>query len=262
VKAAAEERGLPVLQPSRLGKSAREEVAPLGAELLVCVAYGKIFGPKFLALFPGGGINVHPSLLPRHRGPSPVTWTILSGDSEGGISVQRLAREMDRGDILAQERLPLRPEETTGSLTETVAERGAPLLADTVDRIASERVTDVPQLEERATYSRIVSKDDGWLDFSEEARVLERKVRAYNPWPGAASTWDGTRLTFHRAEVLPGSGAEPGTVLRVDKAHGVLIQTGLGILAVQELQLQGKKSLHWKQFINGHQDLIGSVLGR
>jgi methionyl-tRNA formyltransferase len=160
-------------------------------------------------------------------------------------------------------------------------------LADTVDRIASKRVTDVPQLEERATYSRIVSKDDGWVDFSEEARVLGRKIRAYNPWPGAASTWDGTRLTFHRAEVLPGSGAgqagrvaadadaggarsadadaggaEPGTVLRVDKAHGVLIQTGLGILAVQELQLQGKKSLHWKQFINGHQDLIGSVLGR
>jgi len=274
VKAAAMERGLPVLQPPRLGAEAREAVRELEPELLVVVAYGRIFGPKFLSLFPRGGINLHPSLLPKYRGPSPIPAAILAGESRTGITVQRVAREMDSGDILRQEELPLGGSETTAGLTDYVAREGAKLVLATVRDLEEGRAAPSPQNHEEASYCGLISKQDGEIDWRRSAREIERMTRAYDPWPGAYTFFRGQRLTIWRAEVPPpgtaaadveSAGAEDagaGSVLGVDKARGILIQTCDGVLAVQRLQLQSRSATDWQSFLNGARDILNETLGR
>jgi methionyl-tRNA formyltransferase len=263
VKQSALELGLPLLQPAKLDAEARGAVAALQPELLVCVAFGFIFGPKFLALFPRGGINMHPSLLPLHRGPSPLSAAILAGDAESGISVQRLALEMDAGDILVQERFPLTGGETTGSLTEFAAARGAELVLRAVDQLADGRAAPRAQDPSRASYCRLITRDDARIDWNAPAAKIDRQVRAYDPWPRAWSLWNGEALTVLESRPLPGNeaAAAAGTVLRVDKSNGILVQTGDGLLALCRLQLPAKKPLDFQAFANGARGFVGSVLG-
>ena len=266
VAARATELGLPLLRPQRLDASCRDEVAALAPELLVCVAYGKIFGPRFLALFPRGGINLHPSLLPRHRGPSPIPAAILAGDPETGITIQRLAEQMDAGDVLVQERFSLSGRETTGELTERVAADGARLLVDAVHRIAEGRQKATPQDHDAATYCGLITSADGWIDWALDAGAVDRAVRAYSPWPSAHTLLHGVRLSIHESVPVPAessspTGVEPGTVVSVDKKIGILVQTGSGLLAIRRLQLQSRNPLDWNSFANGHRDLVGTVLG-
>lgn len=268
VKLAALELGMPVIQPPRLGSEARVAASDLGAELLVVFAYGRIFGPKFLALFPEGGINVHPSLLPKYRGPSPIPAAILAGDTETGITIQKIALEMDAGDIFEQVVLRLDGSETAESLAARVAGEAAPVVRRVVDAIGTGTAVAVPQSEEGVSYCSVISKDDGAIDWSAPAARIERMVRAYHPWPTAHTTW-GTRhlalLAATLAESATAQGAvakRPGTVIGLDKREGILIQTGNGILAVQRLQLQSKKALDFKSFWNGVQGFDGAELGR
>ncbi len=278
VKRSAEALGVPVLQPERLNAAAREAVAVLNPQLVVCVAYGRIFGPRFLDLFALGGINLHPSLLPRHRGPAPIAAAILAGDSETGITVQTLALEMDAGDILRQVRFALDGSETTGSLTDRVALEGARLLAEVVRDIERGTVEPRPQDHRQATYCRLITAADGAIDWHFPAETIERTVRAYNPWPGAHTFLDGRRLTIHQADVslTPESGVaaadavhrtgregsgRPGLVTAVDKRRGILVQTGDGLLAIRRLQLQSRTAMDWKSFANGYRDVVGTVLG-
>ncbi len=263
VKEAALELGLPVLQPHKLDEEFRDEVKRLKPELLVCIAYGKIFRQAFLDLFPLGGINLHPSKLPDFRGPSPLNATILRGDRETAITIQKLALEMDSGDILLQEPLPVDPRETTASLTDRVAETGAGYLLTVVNGLAEGNLAAVPQDHEKATFCSLIGKDDGQLSWSESAVRLDRVIRAYTPWPHGFTAWKGQRLNILEAHPLAGdsSCAEPGTVTGMDKKEGILIQTGEGLLAVTRLQLQSKKPLDFKSFLNGSKDFIGSVLG-
>lgn len=268
VKLVAQKLGIPVIQPPRLGSQARAEAGDLGAELLVVFAYGRIFGPKFLALFPYGGINVHPSLLPKYRGPSPIPAAILAGDSETGITIQKIAPEMDAGDIFEQVALPLDGSETAESLAARVAAEAAPILRRVVDDIGAGTATAVPQSDQGVSYCSVISKDDGAIDWTAPACEIERMVRAYHPWPTAHTTWDGRQLAILAAtcadnEERPGSAAKrPGTVVGLDKRRGILIQTGNGTLAVQRLQLQSKKALDFQSFWNGVQGFDGAELGR
>lgn len=263
--------GVPVLQPESLRSDARREVAALEPDILACFAYGKIFGPRFLDLFPRGGLNVHPSLLPRHRGPAPIPGAILAGDAETGVTIQELALEMDAGDILAQERIPLTGAETTASLAETVAPVGGRLLVDVIDRIARGEAQAVPQDPSQATYTRLVEKEDGRIDWRASASTIDRMVRAYIPWPKAYTTWGDERLNILEAipverssagsEAGPAAGEAPGRVLRVDTENGVLVETGNGLLALRKLQLQSRKPLDWRSFLNGVDGFLGAVLG-
>jgi methionyl-tRNA formyltransferase len=264
------ERGLspiPVLKPDRLGAEARELVAPLSPDLLVVVAYGRIFGPKFLALFPKGGVNLHPSLLPRYRGCAPIPAAILNRDAETGISIQRLALEMDAGDLLSVERLALDGTETTETLSAVAAERGARLAASVLDAIEAGTERPVPQDHAAATYCQMLRKEDGRLDWTASASVLDARIRAFSPWPGAFTVHGSLVLNVLEARPYPGSapssGSAPecGTVLGVDKAAGILVQTGDGLLALRRLQYETKKPLDWRSFLNGARDLIGSRLG-
>jgi methionyl-tRNA formyltransferase len=264
VKVKARELGLPVFEPGKIDRAFRETVSGLAPRLLLCVAIGRIFGPKFLALFPDGGINVHPSLLPRFRGPSPIPAAILSGDAVTGVTVQRLALKTDTGDILAQAVHPIAAADTTASLSPRLARLGAALCVETIEAIAAGTARSTPQDESKATSCRLLSKEDGLLDFRLGAAELERAVRAYNPWPLAHAFWNGKRLFFLAGAVHPAPpptpSPPPGAVLGMDKERGILINTGNGILAITLIQLEYKKPLPFRDFLNGNRDLIGSVL--
>ncbi|MEX2445360.1 MAG: methionyl-tRNA formyltransferase [Alkalispirochaeta sp.] len=296
VKVRARDAGLPVLQPERLNPEARSAVQALEPDLLVVVAYGKIFGPKFLSLFPGGGINLHPSLLPRHRGPSPLQAAILAGDRETGVSVQYLAHEMDAGDIIAQERAQLGPNTTVSELHDQLGRRGAELLADAIHHVARGTVRATPQDEQEATYCTKVSRSDGELTWRESAEEIHRKVRALTPWPGVRCRWNDISLQLTET-ALPGDGNRPpdtrgvaengeavpagacgnsgvippqasehdgdapaGSVLAVDSALGILVQTTDGVLAIRRLKQHARKELDFRSFVNGNSEIIGSVL--
>lgn len=267
VKAAAQELGLPVLQPPCLKKEARDQAAGLKADLLVVFAYGRIFGPRFLNLFPRGGINIHPSRLPFYRGPSPLSAVIRAGETTSALSIQTLAQEMDSGDILFQEDFALDPRETTESLTRRVARLAPQALGRVLTDFCRGEVEGSPQDHGKATYCRLLTKEDGRMDWSLSAEELDRIVRSCTPWPTAWTHWGDRILKIHRSEPAPGesdssSAAQepPGRVLGIDKKNGILVQTGRGRLYLQELQLPGKKSLNFIPFVNGSPDFIGTQL--
>jgi methionyl-tRNA formyltransferase len=259
-----------LFKPDKLDGALREAVAALEPDLLASFAYGRIFGPRFLSLFPLGGVNVHPSLLPRHRGATPIPAAILGRDRETGVSVQRLALQMDAGDILAQERIPLNGRETTLSLSGMAAEKGAAMLVATLRDIELGRAVGKPQNEGGATYCSVIGRDDGLIDWSQGAAELDAKIRAYNPWPLCRTAHRGAALYILEASpyagVAEGSRAAPGTVapgtaLGIDRDSGILVQTGNGVLAVTRLQYAAKKALPWRDFLNGAGDFVGSRLG-
>lgn len=263
---------VPVLQPERLGAEAREAVAALSPEILVSYAYGRIFGPKFLALFPRGGVNVHPSLLPRFRGPAPIPSAILAHDEKTAITVQRLALEMDAGDILGQEIIPLAGTETTEDLSEVAAILGADLLSRVLEQIEEGEDDPRPQ-EGEIVYCSLLKKEDGLIDWASPLREIDAKIRAFSPWPGAFSFLKGQRLNILEAFPYPGvtfaagpssldfEDAAPGTVLGLDKSRGIMVQTKDGLLALRRLQVQHKKALPYREFANGMRDLAGAALG-
>jgi len=268
-----------VLKPEKLDSAARALVAELKPDILVSFAYGRIFGPKFLELFPLGGINIHPSLLPKYRGPTPIPAAILNQDAETGITIQRLAAEMDSGDILVQEKLLLDGRETTASLSETMAQKAAELLPAALRGIAAGNLRARAQDHSAATYCSLIKKEDGLINWNRSAREIDAGIRAFDPWPLSWTTHGELRLFIHNAEPQPSpqgegsplepqpgpkgeeSGKEPGEVLGKDKDKGILIQTGEGILAVSQLQYQGKKAMEWKAFLNGARNFLNTKLG-
>jgi methionyl-tRNA formyltransferase len=263
---------VPVLAPERLGPEAREAVAAIRPDILVAYAYGRIFGPKFLALFPKGGINVHPSLLPRHRGPAPIPAAILAHDKETAITVQRIALEMDSGDILGQTLLPLSGFETAEDLAEVAAIMGADLLSQVLEEIEEGKELARPQVGD-ASYCSMLRKEDGLIDWSAPLAEIDAKIRAFYPWPGAYTHLRGLRLNILEAFPFPHvtfaagprsldfEGAGPGTLLGLDKSRGLMVQTIDGLIALRRLQVQHKKVLPYREFANGMRGLAGVVLG-
>ncbi|MCL2214106.1 MAG: methionyl-tRNA formyltransferase [Treponema sp.] len=260
----------PVIKPLKLDACAREYISSLKPDLLVSFAYGRIFGPKFLAIFPLGGINIHPSLLPKYRGPSPVQAAILNRDTVTGISIQKLAVQMDSGDILSSMELELTGKETSVSLSSIIAVTAADMLPDVLKKIADGTVKPVKQNHNLASYCSLIKKDDGIIDWSRSAFQIEAKIRAFDIWPLCRTIHNGRELIILKADVYKGDhskGAQYGQVLGTDKNNGILIQTGDGILSVTELQYQSKKALHWRDFLNGARDFAGydhctTVLGQ
>ncbi len=272
VKVRAEKDGLPVLQPERLDGSAREAVAALKPDILVSVAYGKIFGPRFMALFPRGGINLHPSVLPRHRGPSPLQAAILAGDSETGVSIQKIAPEMDTGAVILQDSVPLPKDMTVSALHDDLGSRGAVLLVQALKQIFEGTAVFREQNHAAATYCKKIAKDDGRITWKEGADELDRMVRAFTPWPGVRCVWSGNFLQITAATAVPPDRVEfegvdtsrampeAGTVVGIDNRRGILVQTVDGLLAVSRLKPEARKESDFMSFLNGNQGFIGTVL--
>ena len=262
VKAYALSRGLPIYQPPSLRRPhVQEELAILRPEVIVVAAYGKFLPAPILGLPPLGCLNLHPSLLPRHRGPSPVVTALLEGDTLTGVSIILLDSGMDTGPILAQREEPILPQDTAATLTQRLFQQGAELLVDTLEQWAGRRLSPTPQNEGQATVTRMVRKEDGRVDWGLPAQRVARMVRAYEPWPGVYTRWQGRLLKL--LEVMPqpkpASGEVVGSV-RPWNAQGAAIVTGEGLLELRRLQLEGRRPLSIDEFLRGSHDFLGSRL--
>jgi len=263
VKAAAGELDLRCLTPEkpRDVRAVLEEIAP---DAIAVVAYGHIFRRWLLELPPLGCVNVHFSLLPRHRGVAPVQWTILEGDEDAGVSVMRMDRGVDTGDVFHRVATPVRAGETAGGLLDRLAELGAPALVRTLDELERGEARAVPQEEEGATYARRLEKEDGRIDWRRSAVEIDRQVRGLSPWPGAFTTWRQTRLKVH--EVTPrdaasanGSPLAPGQLLW--QGGACVCGTGLGSLELKRVQPEGKGPMEGDAWARGARPESGERLG-
>ncbi len=266
IKLEADDLGLTTFQPETLDEEFINSVKALKPDILAVVAFGKIFKKDFIDIFPHGGLNVHPSLLPKYRGASPIQSAMLSGDSETGVSIQRLAPKMDSGAILKQERYVYRGDETGDSLTVYFAERGAELLSQVITEIENGTAVETEQDDNDATYCSYINKTDGNINWQDSAAAIERRMRAFTPWPGIYTFFGDKKLnileaTVYNSENDSAETGTPGKVVGIDRNNGILVQTGEGILAVQKLQLQSKKALDWKSFVNGVKDFADAELG-
>jgi len=260
VKTAALELGLPVLQPATLkDEQVVEMLRALAPDAGVVAAYGEILRNNVLAIAPLGYLNLHPSLLPLYRGPTPVAASILAGDQIGGVSIIRLVRAMDAGPILAQATLPLPPDARTGPLTDELFGIGAQLLVGVLPLYAAGELEPRPQDDSQATYCKLLSKADGQIDWSLPAMVIERAVRAYDPWPGAFTAWNGKQLRILAARVDERwrGDAVPGTVL---DGPALRVVTGSGALEIGELQPAGGGVMPAVDWLRGQRGIVGSVL--
>jgi methionyl-tRNA formyltransferase len=232
----------------------------LQPDLIVVAAYGRIIPEPVLSLPPFGCVNVHPSLLPKYRGASPVTAAILNGDAVTGVTIMLLDRGLDSGPILSQEQVEVAHRDTTGTLTQRLAKIGARLLQRTLPRWLNKEVQPQSQDHGQATMTRKVEKEDGRLDWGRPAQELERCVRAYNPWPGAFTRWQGKLLKVWEAEVLEHPLKElPGVVGAVDGGK-VGVVTGAGVLGLVRVQLEGRAVLSGVEFVRGARGFVGSRL--
>jgi methionyl-tRNA formyltransferase len=257
VRRLAEELGFPVLAPEK-PKHVRSELEALHPDVVVVVAYGHILRPWFLELPPLGCINVHFSILPRHRGVAPVAWAILAGDRETGVSTMRLDEGVDTGPVYLTERIPVGEDDTTGTLTQRLAGRGAELLLRTLDGIEAGTLSPAPQDDALATYARKLEKDDGRIDWTRPAEEIARRVRGLSPWPGTFTGWRGRVLKVHRARPLPGELA-PGALQRV--GGRVVAGTGSGVLELVEVQPEGKSRMEGEAWWRGARPANGEKLG-
>lgn len=261
VKAAAVELGLPILQPSTLkDASVVEQLRALQPDAGVVAAYGEILRKNVLDIPPLGYLNLHPSLLPLYRGPTPVAAAILAGDQITGVSIIRLVRAMDAGPILAQATIPLPTTARAGALTDELFELGAQLLVGALPLYEKGELQPQPQDESQATYCKLLTKDDGRLDWTWPALVIERAIRAYDPWPGAFTTWQGQPLKIGSARVDADwhGAAAPGTVL--DDAR-LRIATGSGALELTQVQPAGKRMMPGHDWLRGQRGIAGQRLG-
>ncbi|MBI4498222.1 MAG: methionyl-tRNA formyltransferase [Chloroflexi bacterium] len=265
VKATALAHGIPVFQPESLRRgSAADDLAALRPEVIVVAAYGLLLPQKVLDTPPRGCINVHPSLLPRHRGASPIAGTILAGDTETGVTIMLMDAGMDTGPILAQDRVPVELDDTTDTLTARLALVGAELLVRTLDRWLAGEITPQPQDPAQATLTHIITKEDGRIAWNRSAVEIARQVRAFQPWPGAFTHWQGRVLKVLEAVPLPGrdTGGEPGRVVALvgKEEPPVGVQTPDGVLGLVRVQVEGRKAVPTAEFLRGARDLIGARL--
>jgi methionyl-tRNA formyltransferase len=260
VKQLAQQRALAVFQPPTLKDAgAQQQIREARAEAMVVAAYGLILPPAVLDMFPAGCINVHASLLPRWRGAAPIQRALLAGDDETGISIMRMEEGLDTGPVYLMQRVPITPGETAGSLHDKLAAEGGRAIAEALPGIAAGRLKAQRQPEEGATYAAKIAKEEAALTWSADAADLERRIRAFNPFPGASTTLRGEALKIWRARVSTENG-EPGRILRADQ-EGILIACGRGSLVLEELQRAGGKRMESREFLRGSPFAAGERFG-
>ena len=256
-------RGVPVLQPERLRDPAfQEQLRALAPDLIVVAAYGKILPRSVLDLPPHGSINVHASLLPRHRGAAPIQWAILAGDRVTGVTIMAMNEEMDAGDVLLERQLPIADDDTAGTLGERLADLGAAALAEAIAGLERGTLHPRPQPVEGITFAPRIEREQGRLDWRRPADELARVVRAFAPTPSAFTTLAGQVLKVHRAVAEPSAPtpSSPGTVLDAGPG-GILVATGAGRLLLLEVQLEGRRRLPVADFLAGRRVPAGTCLG-
>ena len=278
VKLCAEQYGIPVFQPEKVREEAAvERLRRENADIFVVAAFGQLLPKTILEMPRFGCINIHGSLLPAYRGAAPVQWAVLDGQKEAGDTIMQMNEGLDTGDILMQESIPLSADETAGSLYDKLSSLGGPLLLKALDAIEEGNVTPVPQGDSGTHYAKMLRKEMGNIDWTKSAEEIGRLVRGLNPWPSAYTHWNGKMLKIWMAEPvtqeeLSALGcdekngmdlkeAQPGTVMIVTK-DTLMVQTGDGLLALTELQMEGKKRMPVQAFLMGCRLQTGEKLER
>lgn len=263
VKEVALKHGLPVFQPKRVREPEFQDVLEgLAPEAIIVVAFGQIIPDRILNLPKYGCINVHASLLPKYRGAAPIQWAVIDGEKTAGVTIMKMDAGLDTGDMYAVAEIPLAADETGGSLFDKLSELGAQLLVDSLPKIVSGELQGVPQpAESPNAYARMITKEDGKVDWTKPAVELECRIRGLIPWPGAFSRLNGKNLKIWKTEVLEqDSDLEPGQVVAAGKG-GLVVQTGKGQLRITDLQLEGKKRMEADAFLRGYSVEPGTRLG-
>ena len=229
----------------------------LRIQAFVIVAYGKIIPQNILDIPKQGNINVHPSKLPKYRGPSPLQAAIAAGDRETAISVMLIDDKMDHGPILKQEALKIDKQETPATLREKVVKIGGPILVKTLKDFLAGKIEPKEQNHDKATICKLLSREDGIIDWNESAEMIDDKIRAYTPWPGTSTGWNESTIKIHKT-ILSDEKLDPGLVKIVE--NKLLVGTSAKALEILELQPEGKQKMNAQAFINGNKEIDGSIL--
>ena len=259
VKACAQQYGIPVFQPEKIRRDGVEDLRGLKPDLCVTAAFGQILSQEILDIPPLGNINVHASLLPRHRGSAPIAHAILQGDKTAGITTMMMDRGIDTGDMLLQAETEIGETETCGELTERLSRMGAELLEETLRRLEEGTLERAPQDEAGMTYDPMLNKEMGTGDFALSAREMKGRINGLNPWPCVSVPFGEGRLKLLRAALAEGKG-DPGEVLAADAKSGLILACGEGAVRILELQAPGGKKMKAEDYLRGHGIPVGTRL--
>ena len=260
VKQAALALDLPVTQPEKIknNEDFRAQLTSIAPDAIIVVGYGRIIPQWMIDLPPLGNINVHASLLPKYRGAAPIQWAIASGETVTGVTTMKIDAGLDTGDMLLQAEMPIKPEDTSETLAPPLAELGAELLVETLSRLEGGVITPVPQNHAEHTLAPILKKEDGQIDFHRSAPEILNRLRGFTPWPGAFTQFRGKGFVFHQARLAEGK-FTPGE-LRVD-GDRLLVGANDSALELLEIQIEGKKRMTARDFVNGYRPKPGEKLG-
>ena len=251
VKEAAVKAGIPVFQPERIRKTGIEDLRALKPDLCVTAAFGQILSREVLDVPPLGNINVHASLLPKHRGSAPIAHAIMAGDKTAGVTTMMMDEGIDTGDMLLKSETEIGPQETCGELTERLSRMGADLLMKTLDALEAGTLERIPQNEAEMTYDPMLNKAMGTADFTADAAKVKGLINGLNPWPCVSVPMGAERMKLLRADTAEGSG-EAGTVLKADPKNGLVIACGNGAVRITEVQAPGGKRMRAEDYLRGH----------
>jgi len=251
VKVTALENGIPVFQPERIRKDGVEDLRALRPDLCVTAAFGQILSKEVLDIPPMGNINVHASLLPKHRGSAPIAWAIMQGDRKAGVTTMMMDEGIDTGDMLLRAETDISESETCGELTERLSRIGAEVLKQTLEQLAAGTLKRTPQNNEEMTYDPMLKKEMGMTDFSGTAEEIRGLINGLNPWPCVSIPCGEGRIKLLRAVMAEGSGT-PGSILRADPKEGLIIACGTGAVRILELQAPGGKRMRPEDYLRGH----------
>jgi methionyl-tRNA formyltransferase len=260
VKKAAAKLKCSVIQPLSLrDETVRGTLREAQADFFIVVAFGHIFNETVLGMPKQGCINVHASLLPRYRGPAPIHWAVINGETESGVTTMMMDKGLDTGDILLKAQVAIASTDTAGTLHDRLAALGASLLCRTLEEFAEGTIRRIPQEHSQATYAPLLKKSDGLIDWKKPAGLIEPFIRGMNPWPGAFTYWGNRRLKIFKAKTALGSTkAPPGTIL---KSFGELtVATGKGSISILEIQEASGSRLPVSEFLRGNRLAPGEVL--
>jgi len=261
VKVVAEKHNITVLQPQDINEIT-SKIAELNPDAIITIAYGQIIPKAILDIPKSGCLNLHASLLPKYRGASPIQAAILNGDKTTGVTLMKMDKTIDTGPIIAQESLNITPNETGESLHDKLAELSAEILIKYLPQYLDGKLTPKPQDNSRATLTQKITRESGRINWQRPAEEIERMVRAYYPWPGTYTKWDGRILKIISASPTTKGGVKPprptGTVFLHN--NQLAVQCGSNTLIIKKLQLEGKKQMTSNEFLAGHQDILEKIL--
>ena len=260
-KVIALKNDIPILQPTKI-KEAEKEIKRINPDLIILTAYGQIIPESILSIPCFGSFNIHPSLLPKYRGASPIQSAILNGDKKTGVTIYLMDKELDHGPILSQKELAISSENGYFKLLEELAELGSDLLLESITKIVSKKAKLTPQDESKASLVKILAKEDGHIKWNKTAEEIERQIRALENWPTSYAFWDKKALKIIESSVkiLPVHKSYPFGKVVASPENEILVATKENYLKIEKLQIEGKKPMSAKDFLNGYLKIIGSIL--